>query len=269
MDYYTQPNPYAIRGIYIRPAYVLASRGCPSQCSFCVAPQLAEYTTRGRYRFTYKIGAEILGLQLDYKIDGVYFVDDMLTHNENFIYDLCKQMRARKIIWGCSSKINTVNENMLKEMAKSGCVQIDFGVERGSDKALHAIQKYQTVSQIKTVFRLCQENGIRTFANMLINIPGETDKDYDDIVALLKEIKPSVVSVNVYQEYVGTQLKGKQPTQWVLMWAELVTKRYTSLLAALDFHLSLRYLRILLCSKAKISYLKNLWNLLREAANIL
>jgi radical SAM superfamily enzyme YgiQ (UPF0313 family) len=268
MDYYTQPNPYAIRGIYIRPAYVLASRGCPSQCAFCVAPQLARYTTTGRYRSPARIGEEIYLLKKQYKVDGIYFVDDMLTHNQEFIYELCKQIRVWKVIWGCSSKINTVNKDMLKEMAKSGCVQIDFGVERGSDQALHDIRKYQSIKQIKTVFKQCKEVGIRTFANMLINIPGETPKDYEDILDLLDEIKPSVTSINIYQEYLGTRLKGKEPIQWQIAWAELITKRYTSLMEAIHFHTSLRYIRILLWSHGKISYLKNLLNLIREFLNL-
>jgi len=37
MPYYTHANPFAIRGCYLRSMYVLATRGCPSECTFCVA----------------------------------------------------------------------------------------------------------------------------------------------------------------------------------------------------------------------------------------
>ena len=37
MEYYTNANPYAIRGCFLRSMYLLATRGCPSQCTFCVA----------------------------------------------------------------------------------------------------------------------------------------------------------------------------------------------------------------------------------------
>ena len=74
------------------------------------------------------------------------------------------------LLWGCSSKVVTLNEDVIKAMSESGCVQIDFGVERGSDKALRLL-KSQNVSIIKNIFGYCHTYGIRTFANMLTNLP--------------------------------------------------------------------------------------------------
>ncbi len=53
MDYYSTANPYAIRGVFARCVYVLSSRGCPSQCTFCVAKKIKEfcgYKTYARLR---------------------------------------------------------------------------------------------------------------------------------------------------------------------------------------------------------------------------
>ena len=43
MDYYTNASPYAIRGVFTRSMYLSASRGCPSACTFCVAPELRDF----------------------------------------------------------------------------------------------------------------------------------------------------------------------------------------------------------------------------------
>ena len=43
MEHYTT-NPYAIRGAFTRSAYVIFSRGCPSQCTFCVAKKIREFS---------------------------------------------------------------------------------------------------------------------------------------------------------------------------------------------------------------------------------
>jgi anaerobic magnesium-protoporphyrin IX monomethyl ester cyclase len=269
MKYYTTANPYAIRGVYIRPAYVLASRGCPSQCAFCVAPKLREFTTAGRYRFPSAIAREVEHLKKTYAVDGIYFIDDMLTHDKVFIQNLCKALKPLKIMWGCSSKINTVDEEILKAMANAGCIQIDFGVERGSDEALYQIRKYQTVRRIKETFALCRRFGIRTFANMLVNIPEETSQDLEDIVDLLREIKPTLVSVNVYQAYLGVAMAGFTPEPSLIEWAEKMNKQFNCLWRAVDFHTKLSYLKVLLWSRGKKSYLKNLWNLTQEARNLL
>ncbi|MBU1235116.1 MAG: radical SAM protein, partial [Proteobacteria bacterium] len=169
MEYYTRPNPYAIRGIFIRPAYVLASRGCPGMCKFCVAPRLRPYFGTGRFRHEDRIIEEIKHLKDTYHIDGVYFLDDYFTCNPAAVTLLCHKLKPLDLLWGCSSRIN-VPEKLIKTMSESGCIQMDFGVERGSDQSLYDIGKYQTVRQIENTFRLCKKYKIRTFANMLVNV---------------------------------------------------------------------------------------------------
>jgi len=59
---------------------------------------------------------------------------------------------------------------------------------------------------VKAVYENCREVGVRTFTNMLINTPGETEKDLQDIIALLDEIKSDIVSINVFTPYPGTAI---------------------------------------------------------------
>ena len=261
MKYYTTPNPYAIRGVYLSTAYVLASRGCPAQCKFCVAPRLRDYFGTGRFRSISCIIKEILYLRSTYKIDGFYFLDDYFTFRKKEVLEFCKHMSNLNtgLVWGCSSRVN-IDEELIAAMAKAGCIQMDFGVERGSDEELEHIGKQQTVKQIKETFRLCKKYGIRTFANMLVNIEGETLKDYADIEELLSDIKPSVVSVNVYKKYPGAELEeGRGQLRKI--------KNFNSVWDNLKFHLSWRYIRIVIWSGKRKDYVKQLWVLLREVWN--
>ena len=261
MNYYTTPNPYAIRGVYLKSAYILASRGCPASCKFCVAPKLRPYFGSGRFRNIGSIIREILRLQKEYHIDGFYFLDDYFTFRKDEVLDFCKHMKNLNtgLIWGCSSRVQ-IDEELVKAMAEAGCVQMDFGVERGSDESLKAIGKGQTIAQIEEAFKLCEKYKIRTFANILVNIKGETLKDYDDIENLLDRIKPTVVSVNVYKKYEGAELEeGIGELRKI--------KNYNSIWNNLKFHLSWRYLKILLRSKKKREYLCQLWNLVKEIIN--
>lgn len=267
MEYYTNANPYAIRGCFLRTTYLLASRGCPSQCSFCVAPALKDFTHPYRMRNPYSLVEEIRKHKEKYHIDAFYFIDDTFTLYSHWVELFCKLIKDEKIVWGCSSKITSLSGQLLKTMSEANCIQLDLGVERGSDEELLRIKKYQTIEKIKEIFRQCQEYKIRTFSNMLVNIPGEKYKDYEDIRNLLDEIKPTVVSVNVFKGYLGVDLPDKEPLGWVIIWANLMNQRYNSILKAIQFHFSLTYFRIILSSKRKLNYLKQVYLLVREAIN--
>jgi len=68
------------------------------------------------------------------------------------------------------------------------------------------IKKGITIEIIKRVFTDCRRLRIRTFANMLVNLPQETEKDLDDILQLLDEIKATIVSINIFTPYPGTEI---------------------------------------------------------------
>jgi radical SAM superfamily enzyme YgiQ (UPF0313 family) len=60
MSYYTNANPYAIRGVFLRSMYLCATRSCPSQCTFCVAKGLRQSFGTGRVRSAELLQIEIL-----------------------------------------------------------------------------------------------------------------------------------------------------------------------------------------------------------------
>ncbi len=303
MDYYTTASPYAIRGVFLRSMYVLYSRGCPSQCTFCVAKKLRTCNGVGNYvrlRQPEKVFEEITRLKEKYKIDSFYFIDDLFTLNKKKVKEFCQLLikADSNLLWGCSSKVTTVDYQTLKMMKKAGCIQIDFGVERGSDEALRFVKKGITLKIIKKVFQDCHRLGIRTFANMLINIPDETEKDLEDIIRLLEEIKPTIVSLNTFTPYPGTEIfdhysyrfsKKDYPLMmedpgWLTRqypkkfrfaqhnldfqeWAGAYYKQFNKILPSLEIYLSPAYLSLLLHSKKKPNYFQQFGLLTREFIN--
>ena len=216
MDYYTNASPYAIRGVFTRSMYLSASRGCPSACTFCVAPELRDFNFASgikknagvRLRTPKHLFEEVVFLKEKYKIDSFYFIDDLFTLDEEMVSGFCELMIKNKmnLVWGCSSKVNTVDYSSLEHMKTAGCIQLDFGVEKASDEQMHLLKKGTKVREVKETFENCHELGIRAFANMLINTPGETEQDLKDTIDLLEEIKPNIVSINIFTPYPGTEI---------------------------------------------------------------
>lgn len=302
MDYYTNASPYAIRGCFLRSTYILATRGCPSQCTFCVAKKLSDYT-RGkkltRLRSAKSLIREIEDLKNSYEIDSFYFIDDLFTINKKNVLEFCNEIKRQEIsvLWGCSSKVSTLNESIIKNMAEAGCVQIDFGVERGSDEALRFLKKGIQVKKIRDVFQLCKKYKIRTFSNYLVNVPGETEDDLKDIVNLMNELNSEIVSLNIFVPYPGTEIYDNVPYKFakeeyslltnatsliytypkkfkfaehdvnLLEWTQKYMKKYNKLLNNLKFYLSSRYWKILVKSKNKTNYFKQTGLLVKEFIN--
>ncbi|KKL44459.1 hypothetical protein LCGC14_2365480, partial [marine sediment metagenome] len=135
MGYYTTPNPYCIRGIMLSSFYILTGRGCPSSCTFCVSKNLRKIGEGKylRFRSAKNVVDEIEYLVQNYKIDGFYVMDDAFTLDKRHTIAICDEIIKRKLnlVWGCESRINHVNEELLRKMRKAGCLQVDFGVESG------------------------------------------------------------------------------------------------------------------------------------------
>jgi anaerobic magnesium-protoporphyrin IX monomethyl ester cyclase len=297
MDYYSNANPYAVRGCFLRSMYILSSRGCPSQCTFCVAKKLKAFSSSGRFRSAQSLVQEARMLKERYKIDAFYFIDDLFTVNKDNVIKFCRLLKEEKLglMWGCSSKVSTLNEDIVRAMAASGCVQIDFGVERGSDEALLKVKKGINIAMIKKIFRLCHRYGIRTFANMLVNLPGETEQDLKDVISLVKEIKPEIVSMNIFTPYPGTEIYDQAPFRfkkeeyallskapdWLVetkpdkfrfaehrvdlsAWVRKTTKQFNGILPNLLFYANPRYWLLLLRSGARANYFSQFHVLIKE-----
>jgi|TARA_B100001971_G_scaffold30445_1_gene24814 radical SAM superfamily enzyme YgiQ (UPF0313 family) len=47
------------------------------------------------------------------------------------VLEICNEIKKRGLnfLWGCETRANLLNEELLREMISAGCLQIDFGVE--------------------------------------------------------------------------------------------------------------------------------------------
>ena len=68
-------------------------------------------------------------------------------------------MRSRglDLEWGCSSRIDLVDRDLLQTMRRSGCSTIYYGVESGSQRILDYIRKGITLAQINRAFRITKK----------------------------------------------------------------------------------------------------------------
>ena len=218
MNWYAKPSKYIIRRLLASCAVIYIGRGCPFKCAFCASNSVWQTNDKTktnsvvRNRPINSVIEELTILQDKYKFDFFYIMDDTFGIKEKDIYDFCEAYRKSglKMLWGATTRGSCIqSEEIVKAMKDAGCIQLDFGVETGSPKLLKLINKGVTINQTIRAFSLCNANGVRTFANILLNLPEETEEDLVLTQELLEKIKPSWISTGVTQPYPGTECYAK------------------------------------------------------------
>lgn len=183
---------------------ILGSRGCPFLCSFCAAHLV--HGRRVRLRSAKKIVDEIEYNQKKYNIGYVSFKDGTFTFNHSWVKEICEEIIKRnlKIGFCINSRVNTLNEEILKIMKQAGCKTIGFGVESGSQKILDVMEKGTTVEQIRKAFKLVNKMKFFTVAAFMIGNPGDTKETMDKTLQLAMEIKPTAVAFSPLTAFPGT-----------------------------------------------------------------
>jgi radical SAM superfamily enzyme YgiQ (UPF0313 family) len=170
---------------------IMGSRGCPFNCIFC-----DKLSDKVRWRSTENIISEIKYTYAKYNIRDFQFYDLSFNINKNWVKDLCIKLKEENlpIVWRCTTRVELVDEEIIKLMKESGCYLIAFGVESGNDSSLKFLQKGFSVRDIIKAFRLTKEYGIETHAYYILGIPGENKKMVLKTLQLLKSIMPNYIN---------------------------------------------------------------------------
>lgn len=181
-----------------------ASRGCPFKCIYCYQGM---YGKRLRKKSVAKIYNEIkTGLQYGYK--NIYIYDLEFTVNKELVKGLCKQIinDKLKINWCCQGRADSLDEEMLLLMKKSGCKLIHFGVESGNDDILDFIKKKTNKEKLMNGITLTNKIGIETAGFFMFGLPNETMKNWKETIDFAKKLNPDYASFHVSSIYPNTPL---------------------------------------------------------------
>ena len=188
---------------------IVTSRGCPFKCICCGSHNI--FGRRTRRRSVKNVVDEIEHLKKTLDIRGVYYCDDTFTLSSKWVKEYCRDLNSRdfKIKWGCQSRVDQTDRELMQTMKGSGLVQLDFGVESGSEKILKVLGKGgagDRTSQIKQSFALCKELGIRTLATFIIGNPEETKADIEESFQVAKDIQADYTAFYFLTPYPGTDI---------------------------------------------------------------
>lgn len=195
---------YEMRGIKF--AAMITSRGCPFQCVFCSSSKLCGKIWRGRS--PENILGEIKLLGEKYGVKEIEFLDDTFTLNKERTKALCALIRKEKvdISWSCSSRVDTVNEELARELKEAGCHSIYLGVESGSQRSLNFLKKGINLNQAKKAVTVLKKLKLNTVSTFIIGIPGETVEAIEKTIKFAKKLTPTLAQFTILTPYPGTEI---------------------------------------------------------------
>lgn len=182
------------------------SRGCPFNCSFCNN----KYVWGRNYRVMSgnRIVNELEFLITNYGTKGVFFREDHFTLNKRRVYEFCSEIEKRNLTiqWGCESRVDALDEDLIRTIKKAGCESIWFGVESGSPGVLKMLNKNIDLEQEEFVFKLCKKHKIQVGASVMIGIPGQTMEENYETLKFLKKLDPDWAYFNTFVGYPRTDM---------------------------------------------------------------
>jgi anaerobic magnesium-protoporphyrin IX monomethyl ester cyclase len=193
-------------------AGITASRGCPGRCKYCWPNQFVMYGTKTiRLRTPSNVIEEMLYLKRNFPIKLITFYDDTFSWNKKWLRTFRDEvLEARRQgndlpPISINARANTFDEEVAEILKEVGCMGVWFGFESGSPDILKILNKGCTLEQNLRAAQICRKAGFHVNANMLVGIPGETEKDYVLSYKFLEKIEPKNVRYNILSPYPGSQ----------------------------------------------------------------
>ncbi len=183
--------------------FIVTSRGCTAGCIYCIKHVSYQYTVR--LRSPENIMAELWRLK-KMGLNNVHMYADLFTVNREQVMELCRLMIEQNINlrWTCNSRVDYVDEEMLRLMGRAGCWLISWGIESGNEQILKHARKGADPKKAKRALAWARQAGIKNWGYFIIGLPGETEETIQDTIAFSKSLPLDIALFHIAAPYPGT-----------------------------------------------------------------
>ncbi len=183
---------------------MLTSRGCPNNCNFCYKGISGRIYRMRSVDNMLQEWEEILNLGAD----EIGIVDDSFTVNKKRVIEFCDRLIKEKMViyWEGSSRVDTIDKEMLAKMKQAGYWRIAFGIESGSDRILELVDKKITKEKVKQAVKWAKEVGMKVTGFFMIGNYGENEQTMNETINFAKSLDLDFVQFTVAVPYPGTRL---------------------------------------------------------------
>ncbi len=180
---------------YVTPLALITSRGCPGDCIYCSSRAMSG--KRYRMRSAESVFSEVFYFSnfilYDKRLVKSYLAiyDDTFTVNKTRLNRFCDYMISsgfNLIPWKCESRIDILNEEIIKKMKEAGCFALHVGVESSDQDIINSLNKHIKISKVEEILALLKKYEIRPLCSFIIGNHKDTKETLDKTFAYIKHI---------------------------------------------------------------------------------
>lgn len=190
---------------------IIATRGCPYQCTFCSSPTM--WTTRWIARETRKVIEEMKSYIRSYQATNFDFYDLTAVVKREWIVEFCKLLIEENlnVTWQLPSgtRSEAIDGEVTTLLYRSGCRNLSYAPESGSDAILHRIKKKIKLPRMMQSMKESIKAGINIKANIILGFPEETHKEIWETLWFVTKtawLGLHDLSISPFSPYPGSEL---------------------------------------------------------------
>jgi radical SAM superfamily enzyme YgiQ (UPF0313 family) len=175
---------------YGRTVPILATRGCPYQCTYCSSPGM--WTTRWYARSPGDVADEIEHYTREYGATNFPFQDLTAILKREWVVEFANEIFKRnlKITWqlpaGTRSEI--IDDEVARLLVQSGCRSLNFAPESGSERTRKHMKKMLTDEKLFRAVRAAVKNGLNVGCFLVLGYPTDEKEDMRATVRMIRRL---------------------------------------------------------------------------------
>ena len=163
-------------------AYLISSRGCPFNCSFCNVKFV--WTRKWCCRSAENIVSEMTLMKEKYGIREFAFMDDCASVNKKAFMRLLNTIIEAKLdikfAFPTGLAFTTLDKEVMDKLYEAGCYRVTFGMESGNPEIRKDIRKTWSLDKAKELIKYANHIGMWTANTNIIGPLNETREQMED-----------------------------------------------------------------------------------------
>ena len=212
IDPRTYPHaPHAAFAKAFPVANISVTRGCPFECEFCAARKIQGRKIRRR-----SIGHVMEEIELLVNRFGtreIHIVDDNFTYKRDYALEFCEKLsrKFKDVSWTCPNgvRLDSLDEELLGAMKRSGCYAIAVGIESGTQAILDRVKKKQTIELVRQRVNMINDAGMIAVGFFGFGFHGETVEEMKNTINFSLSLPLSRAQYMFFHPMPGTDLYHK------------------------------------------------------------
>ena len=190
---------------------ILATRGCPYQCTYCSSPNM--WLPRWIPRNPIAVVDEIESYVINYGATNFPFQDLTAIVRKDWITAFCQELidRDLEITWQLptGTRSEAIDDEVARLLKRSGMVSMAYAPESGSDTTRRLIKKKMKANNLFESVKAADQANLNVAAFIVIGFPHDVPAHLEENLRFIDQLAEAGVtdlSVGFYMALPGTEL---------------------------------------------------------------